>query len=169
MFARNRLCALVRGGLAADTTSILEVMLTPNVKLGISTPKADPSGDYAISAFAKAEGLKPGAQAQLSAKARQLTGGATSAKPPEGRLSYAWLVETGEADVFLTYCTNALLARKELPSARVVALPEAMAVGADYGLVVLKGAPAAAGRLAEFMRSEKARTILIGYGFGAGD
>ena len=48
-------------------------MLDPAVKLGTSTPKADPSGDYAFEVFAKAEKLKPGANAALEKKALQLT------------------------------------------------------------------------------------------------
>ena len=45
------------------------------MKLGTSTPKADPSGDYAFEVFRKAEAIKPGAQAALEKKALQLTGG----------------------------------------------------------------------------------------------
>lgn len=47
-FARNKLCALVRPGVTVDSANLLERMLDPNVKLGTSTPKADPSGDYAL-------------------------------------------------------------------------------------------------------------------------
>ena len=46
LFARNKLCALVRPGLAVTSDTLLERMLDPQVKLGTSTPKADPSGDY---------------------------------------------------------------------------------------------------------------------------
>src|SRR5215471_18547369 len=47
-FARNKLCALVKPGLAVDGDNLLDRLLEPNIKVGISTPKADPSGDYAI-------------------------------------------------------------------------------------------------------------------------
>ena len=47
LFARNRLCALVRPGLDVTPASLLERMRDPALKLGTSTPKADPSGDYA--------------------------------------------------------------------------------------------------------------------------
>ncbi len=46
LFARNRLCALARPGLDVTTATLLGRMLDPGVKLGTSTPKADPSGDY---------------------------------------------------------------------------------------------------------------------------
>ncbi len=44
---------------------------TRQVKLGTSTPKADPSGDYAFEVFARPKRFKPGAQAALEAKALQ--------------------------------------------------------------------------------------------------
>ena len=86
-------------------------MLDPKTRLGTSTPKSDPSGDYAFELFGKAEALTSGAKNALEAKALQLTGGPNSAKAPEGRNLYAWVMESDKADVFLTYCTNAVLAR----------------------------------------------------------
>ena len=71
MFARNRLCALVRPGLAVTPATLLEQMLSPNVKVGTSTPKADPSGDYAFEVFAKADALKAGAVPHWREKALQ--------------------------------------------------------------------------------------------------
>ena len=78
LFARNRLCALVRPGLAVASATLLERMLDAGVKLGTSTPRADPSGDYAWEVFRKADKLKPGAFAALEKKALQLTGGPNS-------------------------------------------------------------------------------------------
>src|SRR5262245_252451 len=52
-FARNSLCALVRPGLTVDSANLLARMLDGNVKLSTSTPKADPSGDYAFEVFRK--------------------------------------------------------------------------------------------------------------------
>lgn len=169
VFARNQLCALVRDGLKAQTATLLDNMLDPAVKLGTSTPKADPSGDYAFQLFAKAEVLKAGAKAALEAKALTLTGGPTSEKPPEGRNPYAWVVSSGKADVFLTYCTNALVAKAEVPALSIVPVPTALAVGADYGLVVLKDAPAEAAALAAFILSTDGRAVLAKHGFGPGD
>ncbi len=60
--------------LNAEPDQLLELMLDPAVKLGTSTPKADPSGDYAWALFRKADALRPGAYAALDAKALKLTG-----------------------------------------------------------------------------------------------
>ena len=167
LFARNRLCALVRPGLAVDSNSLLERILDPAVKLGSSTPKADPSGDYAFEVFARADKLKPGARATLEKKALLLTGGKTSAAPPQGRSSYGWHVAEGRADIFLTYCTNALVAQKENAGQQIVALPGTLAVGADYGLTVVAGASPAAYRFAMFILSSDGQRILASHGFAA--
>ena len=117
LFARNRLCALARPGLEVTPAALLDRMLDPQVKLGTSTPKADPSGDYAWEVFRKAEKLKAGASATLEKKALQLTGGPTSPPAPQGRSVYGELLAQGAADIFLTYCTNALAAQRENPGA----------------------------------------------------
>src|SRR3954471_20165045 len=51
LFARNRLCALARPSLEVTPAALLDRMLDPQEKLGTSTPKADPSGDYAWEVF----------------------------------------------------------------------------------------------------------------------
>ena len=107
VFARNRLCAMARPGLAVSSDRVLEAMLDPAVKLGTSTPGNDPSGDYAWAVFAKAEAVRPGAEAALAAKALKLAGAKDSAKPPEGRNTYAWHLAEGRADLFLAIAAPA--------------------------------------------------------------
>src|SRR5262245_6255104 len=167
-FARNAVCALVRPGLKVDSANLLERMLDPTIKVGTSTPKADPSGDYAFEVFRKAEVIKPGAQAALEAKALQLTGNTASAAPPTGRSVYSWHLAEGHVDIFLTYCTNAQTAQKENAGQQIVALPDSLAVGADYGLTVATGASLAAQRFADFIVSTQGEKILTKYGFAPG-
>jgi ABC-type molybdate transport system substrate-binding protein len=169
IFARNQLCALAREGLLVAPATLLDTLLDGGVRVGISTPKADPSGDYAFALFAKAEALRQGARATLEGKALQLTGGPASEKAPEGRSLYGWVMGSGKADIFLTYCTNAMVARTDVPSLQIVQIPAGLAVGADYGLVVLKDAPPPAALLARFILSEDGQTILARHGFGRGD
>jgi molybdenum ABC transporter molybdate-binding protein len=167
-FARNTLCALVKPGLKIDSTSLLDRMLEPSIKLGTSTPKADPSGDYAFEVFRKAESIKRGAQATLEKKALQLTGAANSATAPSGRTVYGWHITEARADIFLTYCTNALAAQKENPGQQIVQLPSNLTVGADYGLTVVNGAPASAQQFADFIMSPDGQKILTSHGFASG-
>ena len=99
VFTRNALCALVRPGLAVDSTNLVATLLRPDVKLGTSTPKADPSGDYAFEMFQRVDnaGAPAGSGAALAAKALQLTGGPTSPPPPTDRNVYGVLVASGQA------------------------------------------------------------------------
>jgi molybdate transport system substrate-binding protein len=165
-FARNALCALVRPGLDVTSATLLDAMLDPMIKLATSTPQADPSGDYAFAVFRKAEALKPGARKALERKALMLTGGKDSAAPPAGRSPYGWHLAEGRAEIFLTYCTNALAAQTQYPGQKCVMLPAALAVGADYGLTVMKDAPAGALAFAQFILSRPGQTILARHGFG---
>lgn len=168
LFVRNSLCALTAPGVAATPDTLLDALLSDAVRVGISTPKADPSGDYALALFARAEGLRPGAQAALEAKAAALTGAPDSPRAPEGRNQYAWVMQEGRADLFLTYCTNAVLAQAEAPELGIVDVPPALSVGADYGLTVMRGAPEAAWRLALYILSPQGQAVLGRYGFRSG-
>jgi molybdate transport system substrate-binding protein len=167
LFARNRLCALVRPGLAVEPATLLDRMLDPNVKLGASTPRADPSGDYAWEMFRKADKVKPGAFDALEKKALQLTGGLSAPTAPPGRTIYGLLVAEGKADIFLTYCTGALEAQKQNAGQQIVALPDELAVGADYGLTVVTRASPQAYQFAMFILSLNGQRALATYGFAA--
>lgn len=165
VFARNELCALVAPGIAATPETLLDRMLDPAIALATSTPRADPSGDYAWQLFEKAERLRPGAHAALDRKAKKLTGGPESPPPPADRSIYGALIAQRQADIFLTYCTNAVVAAREVPGARTVAVPAALAVGASYALVVLEGARPAAPRFALYVLSVPGQAILARHGF----
>ena len=169
VFTRNALCALVRPGLAVDSTNLVATLLRPDVKLGTSTPKADPSGDYAFEMFQRVDnaGAPAGSGAALAAKALQLTGGPTSPPPPADRNVYGVLVASGQADVFITYCTNAVVARREQPQLQVVDIAPAINVAADYGLAVRKDASPAAQAFAAYLLSPAGQAILRKAGFGA--
>ena len=163
-FARNSLCALVEPGVKADSAGLLERMLDPHVRVGISTPKADPSGDYAFALFDRAEAVKPGAAAasesQGPATDRWTQFPAPAARSVELRRDHA----RRKADVFLTYCTNAALAVREVDGLQVVAVPEELAVGAQYGLLVLGDRPEAR-KLADFILSSRGQNVLRKFGF----
>ncbi len=78
------------------------------------------------------------------------------------------MIAEHKADIFLTYCTNALQAVREVPGARMIALLETLAVGAEYGLTTMKNASPGAERLAAFVLSPQAQGILARHGFAPG-
>lgn len=165
VFTRNVLCALIQPSVEVSSQTLLATLLRADVRVGTSTPRADPSGDYAYALFKRADALIPGASMRLEAKALQLTGGPNSPTPPSGRGTYAWLMDTGQADVFLTYCTNAVAAQREVPRLRSVAIPPEIQVGADYGFTVREGAPSEARDFAQFLSHSSAQAVLLRLGF----
>ncbi|ALG73192.1 hypothetical protein VY88_15750 [Azospirillum thiophilum] len=167
VFARNQLCALVQPDVEVTPDTLLERMLDPAIRVGTSTPKADPSGDYAWAMFRKAERLQPGSHRILDGKALRLAGGTPAIPiPPKDRNPYGWLMEGRHADLFLTYRTNAQLAICEVPALKLVALPEPLAVEAEYGLTVLNGPASARGEaFADYILSPAGQAALERYGF----
>ena len=165
LFARNRVCALVRDDFAVGTTTLLDRMLADDVKVGTAMPENDPSGQYAFDVFRKADAVKPGARGALERKALRLVSTTRSCYPPTRRNVYGRLLAEGHADIFLTLCTNVLAAVRENPGQRLVSLPDALAVSADYGVTILTGAPAPAQRFVDYVLSPKGQGVLIRYGF----
>jgi ABC-type molybdate transport system substrate-binding protein len=167
LFARNRLCALVRPGLTITSDTLLSTLLDRQIKLGTSTPKADPAGDYTWAMFAKADAVRPGSRTLLEAKALQLMGGPTSAAPPAGIDLFAWHLREGHADIFLAYCSAGAAFKKDLPAVTVVSLPPELATGADYGLTLLPTKNENAAAFALFILSQNGQKILSRNGFDA--
>lgn len=167
VFARNRLCALTATHIEATPATLLATLLRADVRVGTSTPGADPSGDYVWAMFRKAEALRPGAHAVLDAKALKLTGAIDSPKPPpaSGRGTYAWVMEQGRADVFLTYETVATGVLQELPQLRIVQLPLELQVSVCYGLTMRDDATQEARAFADHLLSEAGQAPLRRLGF----
>ena len=164
-FVRNGLCALTSDKLNTTSATLLDTLLNPQVRVGSSTPKSDPSGDYTWALFRKAEAVQTGAYAKLDAKTLKLAGAADSPKPPDGISAYGWLMDQGRADVFLTYCTNAVAAQKEVPRLRVVQVPPELQVAAAYGLTLRADASASAAAFALALLAAPAQQVFSRFGF----
>jgi ABC-type molybdate transport system substrate-binding protein len=167
VFVRNAMCALIGEKVSAEPSTLLSVMLKPDVRVGTSTPKSDPSGDYAWALFAKADTVQAGAFKTLDAKALKLTGAVNSPQPPTGRTFYGWAMDEGQADVFLTYCTNAVAAQAEVPRLKVVQMPPELQVGAAYAMTGSKTASPNAAAFAGALLEQPAQVIFKRFGFGS--
>jgi molybdate transport system substrate-binding protein len=169
MFARNHLCALVRPGFKVTSETLLATMLKPSVKIGTSTPKFDPAGDYAWQMFQKADLQRPGSRATLEGKAVKIGNVPGSlAIPPGVTNAIAWLFQEKRADIFLAYCTSAPAASAESAGITTLNLPPALQVEAHYGLTVLASAnKEAAGQFALYILSPAGQKILAQHGFDA--
>lgn len=166
VFVRNSVCVMARPELQLSTGNLLAKLLDPSVKIGTSTPQADPGGDYAWLLFAKAGKLRPGARQLLETKAQQLVGGRHSPAVPAGRDAVKYFLEQKQVDAFIGYCSSRQTAVDT--SFTKVAPPEELAIAADFGLTVLNKPAAsqdAAYRFALFLLSPEAQKTLAAYGF----
>jgi molybdate transport system substrate-binding protein len=169
LFAHNHLCAILRPGLKATPASLLATLLNPSIKVGTSTPIGDPAGDYAWAVFKKADAVRAGSRAALEAKAVKIGREPGSLPVPSGVVNgVAWLFKEKRADIFLAYCTGGAAVAAELPGTTTIALPPALAVGANYGLTILKSAnQEQAAQFALFILSPAGQKILAEHGFDA--
>jgi ABC-type molybdate transport system substrate-binding protein len=169
-FARNALCVLAAADFSLVNKPLAQRLLDAEVRVGTSTPKADPAGDYTFEMFDRIEstGAAPaGSAAALKAKALQLAGGSNSPPPPAGRTIYGVLMEQRQADVFITYCTNATLAQREVQGLQVLAVPAAINVSASYGIAAIKPVTPVARSFIDFVLGPSGQGILARHGFSA--
>jgi molybdate transport system substrate-binding protein len=151
-FARNRLCLICRRDLGMTEDNMLDVMLRDGVKLGMSTPEVDPSGDYALRFFSMVNHLHPGKGDRLAAKAIALVGGRLPFEIPAGHTAAGWLMGQGLADVFISYASNGSQCLDD-PNLRVVNLPNEIGPVAEYGVAVSAKACGSAALFQQYLLS----------------
>jgi molybdate transport system substrate-binding protein len=168
-FAQNKIVAVFSSKYSQTKITpdmVLDYLLDPSVKLGTSTPVADPLGDYTQEIFELADSVKPGSFDILNNKALRLTGGPNSPIVPSGQDSLVYFLDiTQQADVFLTYYTGSLTSQAIDPNLQVVELPDYLSVLAPYGLTTIKNADPDAQKLADYILSPKGQQVLRKYGF----
>lgn len=173
VLARNRICVSARPEVGLTSQNLLDTLLDPKIRIGTSTPKADPGGDYAWALFDKAETVRPGAAAILKAKARQVVGGSIDptppkAAPPKPHSTALDSLIKQQIDVMIGYCSGHTT--RQDPTVSHVSLPPNLALPVDYGMTVLttSGDTArreAADRLALYLMSPEAQALMTPYGF----
>lgn len=163
VFTRNALCLMVAAGRTVEESEVVDVMLDPSVRLGTSTPGADPSGDYTWEMFRKIDAQRPGAFDNLDGKALQLTGGKVD-RTRKG-LPYPAVFKEDKADVFVSYCTNAVATAEEVPGLSYLRIPEFINVAAVYGMGLAPDAGEESRALADYILGEAGQSILERYGF----
>jgi ABC-type molybdate transport system substrate-binding protein len=105
MFARNTVCLLSPAAFGATTETILDKLLAPGVRVGVSPAKVDPLGDYTVRLFEAAEQLRPGSAAALQARAVVLDT-PPGAPPPKSGDTDADAITDDRVDVSIVYCSG---------------------------------------------------------------
>lgn len=160
IFCHNRLCLIVPDRFEdADPVALIR---REDLRLGISTPGNDPSGDYAMAILRRLDAGFPDGNTAL--RALKLAGAPDSPLAPSDRNAYAWMITQHMADLFLTYRSNAIAACADTPSLRMLALPRHLSVRASYALTVRPDSLEAQ-ELARALLSEEIQDRLAAYGF----
>ena len=162
MFTRNALCGFAVPKVGLTSANFLNRLVDPAVKLGTSTPKTDPAGDYTWLMFGRAETIRPGAYAALDGKAQRIVGGpgpAAAGNPAAEALS------AGAIDVMIGYCSGRARMLAAIADLQIVSVPAEIAASPEYGLAVLKGADPRAADLALYMLSPEGQQVFAKFGF----
>jgi hypothetical protein len=115
--------------------------------------------------FRLAEKLKSGSFAILDQKAQQIVGGSLPSAAGAGPNPTIAALRDRRVDVVLGYCTSARLRMSRLPELQLVDIPEALRVGPEYGLALVKGAHPAATNLMLYILSLDGQATLKRFGF----
>lgn len=166
-FATNRLVAVVRSKLVQSGQDLVDMLLDPAVAIGSSTPRKDPSGDYAWALFDKIDALRPGASVALKAKARQIVGGSRAIPMQDAGNPIVDAFRNGSIDIFLGYSTGTATLLSQLHDVEIVFPPSALSVVPVYGATVLLRARPRSEEFLSFLLSEPARRHLADFGFGS--
>ncbi len=113
--------------------------------------------------FRNIDKAQSGAFATLDAKAKKLTG--AEVNPNETQSAYARILTAKQADVFVSYCTNATTAQQQNPAITYVRVPTEFDVISNYSIGIAPGASESARNFLRFILSERARPVLRSLGF----
>lgn len=136
----------------------LRLLLTQGVRIGSSTPVADPGGDYAQALIRKTARYSAELPNLLAAKTRALVGGIL----PTGKNSpsVAEMLLNHRCDVFFTYASNADRYSPERFS--LLAIPPEDNVAVRYGLLLLS---TNGETLARMLSEPQSLAVMRGAGF----
>jgi ABC-type molybdate transport system substrate-binding protein len=163
MFTRNRLCAFAKPEAGLTAANFAARLSDPTVKLGTSTPIADPAGDYTWQMFRLIDKAQPGAFAALDSKAKKVDGGPPDNPPDPDPTGSAF--SRGDINVMIAYCSGVARRRRATPDLQVIEVPAGFATGPEYGLAILDAGKPAAARLAFAILSPEGQATLARFGF----
>jgi molybdate transport system substrate-binding protein len=165
LFARNALCIVTEADRPLDAGNLIETLLKPEIRIGTSTPVADPAGDYTWEMFHRIDAIKPGAFETLSRKAQQIFGGPASAGDVNGRPRQLVMLDDRQIDLLVYYCSSAQQVVRDPAKYKSVGLPPELSVGPEYGLTVSRKAIGGAADFAMYLLSPPGQASLKAFGF----
>jgi molybdate transport system substrate-binding protein len=164
MFARNSICALAAEELGLTEATIVDKLLDKATKIGISTPKADPLGDYTVEVYHRIGQEHAGAADDLMARSTVIEAPPGGPQPRSGD-AFADALQEKRVDLEILYCSGRDRFAKLLPTATMTAFPPGLQVGPEYALALLKGADPLTAELALYMLSPEGQAVFDRFGF----
>ena len=159
LFARNALCAVTEASRPLVSGNLIDTLLKPDIKFGTSTPVSDPAGDYTWEMFHKIDALGPARSARCRTRPAIVRG-----RPRLRRSRQA--AAAGRLDITISIvhlCSGAQ--QSSDPTTQMVALPDELTVGPEYGFTVSRKAQGSGGRFRDVLMSPQAQATLKSFGF----
>ena len=164
MFTRNSICALARQELGLTEATIVDKLLDTGIRIGISTPKVDPLGDYTVEVYHRISQEHPGAADDLMARSTVIELPPGGPRPGAGD-AFADALQERRVDLEILYCSGRDRFARLLPAATMIPFPPGLQVGPEYALAVLEDGDPLAAELALYVLSPKGQAILARSGF----
>ncbi|UXM94604.1 molybdate ABC transporter substrate-binding protein [Bartonella sp. HY329] len=165
-FINNRLCCTVLKDSNIDENNLIESFMQLDLKIGISTPKADPGGDYALEVFKNFEKLYKGSFERLLKQAQMLVGGALINEANIGlkKTLFDSLIHR-QSDIIIGYYSNAKQQCELNTAFRLIELPTALAVNARYYMAMMNPTTKAAQQFSNYLLAPETHKIFKDFGF----
>src|SRR6267154_3314585 len=164
VFVRNTVCLLSPAKFDATPATVLDKLVAPGVRVGMSPPKVDPLGDYTERLFGLIDRLHPGGAAAIQAHSVILDTPPGSPPPKSGDADADAILD-GRVDAAIVYCSSRDRYARLLPEATGVEFPPELQVGPEYGMAVLKDAQPTALLLALTILSPEGQKVMAKLGF----
>jgi ABC-type molybdate transport system substrate-binding protein len=164
MFARNSICVLAPEQLGLTDATVVPKLLDRSTRIGISTPKIDPLGDYTVELYNRIARSHAG-EAQNLMERSSVIETPPGRSPPPPRDAFADALQEGRVDLAILYCSGRDRYTRLLPKAAMVSLPPEFQVGPEYALALLKDGDPLAAELALFVLSPEGQATLARSGF----
>lgn len=160
-FCANALCLTVRRSLSTDHSTWQTLIQNHQLRFAASTPKHDPSGDYAWRWFEQLGKSFPDDATRLKTTTQSLVGYPNAPAIPPQHTAASWLIETDQADVFIGYAHyRPLIEANAL--CRYIAIPAEWNISVEYGLIAFSDLGK---RIAEYLCGPKGQSALQDGGF----
>jgi molybdate transport system substrate-binding protein len=164
VFVRNTVCLLSPGKFGATTDTLMDKLLAPGARIGVSPPKVDPLGDYTLKLFGLMDRICPGSAGAMQARAVVVDTPPGAPRPKSGDADVDAILD-GRVDASIVYCSGRDRYARLLPDATLVQFPARLRIGPEYGLAVMKDARPEAALLALTILSPEGQKIMADRGF----